>query len=92
MQRDIEMIFGNQWQSHISTVRDRTLSSILTMLAPTERGDYLQNLGVERMEWPACSPDLNPIDQLWDQLGRAVHARVTNTTRLADLRQMLVEE
>ena len=38
--------------------------------------DYLQNLGVERMEWPASSPDLNPIEHLWDQLGRAVRARV----------------
>ena len=53
--------------------------------------DNLQNLGVERMEWPASSPDLRPIEQLWDQLGRAVRARVTTTT-LADLRQMLVEE
>ena len=44
------------------------------------------------MEWPASSPDLNPIEHLWDQLGHAVHARVTNTTTSADLRQMLVEE
>ena len=54
--------------------------------------EYLQNLGVERMEWPAVSPDLNPIEYLWDQLGRAVRARVTNATMLADLRQILVEE
>ena len=47
--------------------------------------DYLQNVGVEKMEWPASSPDLNPIENLWDQLGRAVRARVTNTTTLADL-------
>ncbi|KAL7828173.1 hypothetical protein AOLI_G00313250 [Acnodon oligacanthus] len=54
--------------------------------------DYLQNLGVERMEWPASSPDLNPIKHLWDHLGRAVRSRVTNTTTLADLQQMLDEE
>ncbi|GLD61286.1 cytosolic phospholipase A2 gamma-like isoform X1 [Lates japonicus] len=38
MQRDIEMRFCNQWQSHISTVWDRTLSSKMTTLAPTEWG------------------------------------------------------
>ena len=53
--------------------------------------DHLQNVGVERMEWPASSPDLNPIEHLFDQLGHAVCARVTNTTTLADLRQMLVK-
>uniref|UniRef100_A0A3B4H5V0 Tc1-like transposase DDE domain-containing protein n=1 Tax=Pundamilia nyererei TaxID=303518 RepID=A0A3B4H5V0_9CICH len=54
--------------------------------------DYLQNLGVERMEWPVCSADLNPTEHLWDQLGRAVLTRVTNATTLADLQQLLVEE
>ena len=44
------------------------------------------------MERPASSPDLNPIEHLWDQLGRAGRVRVTNTTTLADLQQMLVEE
>uniref|UniRef100_A0A3Q0R994 Tc1-like transposase DDE domain-containing protein n=1 Tax=Amphilophus citrinellus TaxID=61819 RepID=A0A3Q0R994_AMPCI len=47
---------------------------------------------VERMELLVCSPDLIPPEHLWDQLGRAVHARLINTTTLADLRQMVVEE
>ena len=47
--------------------------------------DHLQNVGVERMERPASSPDLNPIEHLLDQLGRAVRARLTNATTLADL-------
>ena len=34
----------------------------------------------ERFAWPACRPDLNPIGQLWDQLGRAVRTRVTIAT------------
>uniref|UniRef100_A0A3Q3FGY2 Tc1-like transposase DDE domain-containing protein n=1 Tax=Labrus bergylta TaxID=56723 RepID=A0A3Q3FGY2_9LABR len=42
--------------------------------------DHLQNLEVERMEGSTCSPDLNPIEHLWDQLGCAVHSRLINTT------------
>jgi len=45
--------------------------------------DYLQNVGVEGMEWPAKSPDLKPtlVGSAW----AAVCVRVTNTTTLADL-------
>ena len=54
--------------------------------------DYLNNVGVQRMEWPANSPDLNPLEHLWDQLGRAVRARTTNTSTVADLTRFLNEE
>uniref|UniRef100_A0A3Q0QVV9 Dehydrogenase/reductase 7C n=1 Tax=Amphilophus citrinellus TaxID=61819 RepID=A0A3Q0QVV9_AMPCI len=77
------MIFCSQWQCHISTVWDQTILDESTH--PHRAGflrDYLQNLGVERMEWPSCSPDLNLIEYMWDQLRRTVCARVTNTATL----------
>ena len=53
---------------------------------------YLQQEQITRMEWPACLSDLNPIEHLWDQSGRAVHMRLHAQSTLADLRRSLVEE
>ena len=47
-------------------------------------------LGVERLEWPASSYDLNPNEHLLNQLGCAVRTRLINTTMLADFQQMLL--
>ncbi|GFU64195.1 transposable element Tcb2 transposase [Trichonephila clavipes] len=35
----------------------------------------LESEDIERMDWPARSPDLNPIDHVWDFLGRRLAAR-----------------
>ena len=50
---------------------------------------FLQDEGIERMEWPAMSPDLNPIENLWDQLGRKVAAQLLPNSTLNDLRHYL---
>ncbi|GFX46852.1 transposable element Tcb2 transposase [Trichonephila clavipes] len=34
--------------------------------------DFLFEEGIVRMEWPACFPDMNPIEHVWDALGRRV--------------------
>ncbi|GFV35168.1 transposable element Tcb2 transposase [Trichonephila clavipes] len=34
--------------------------------------DFLFEEGIVRIEWPACSPDMNPIEHVWDALGRRV--------------------
>ncbi|GFW54365.1 transposable element Tcb2 transposase [Trichonephila clavipes] len=44
------------------------------------------------MDWPAYSPDLNPIEHVWDALGRRIAARLHHTENTQQLKQMLIEE
>jgi hypothetical protein len=36
---------------------------------------YLQSEAVTSVPWPAMIPDLNPIQHIWDMLGRRIHAQ-----------------
>ncbi|GFT47851.1 transposable element Tcb2 transposase [Trichonephila clavipes] len=52
--------------------------------------EYLEDHGLERMEWPARSPDLNPIEHLWDYLGKEVVALNPPPRSLHELKQGLL--
>ncbi|GFW73025.1 transposable element Tcb2 transposase [Trichonephila clavipes] len=54
--------------------------------------DFLFEEGIVRMEWPACSPDMNPIKHVWDALGRRVAGRQPSPQTLQELEKALLEE
>ncbi|GFX91205.1 transposable element Tcb2 transposase [Trichonephila clavipes] len=47
---------------------------------------------ISRMDWPAYSPDLNPIEHVWDMLDRQTAVRQLPPTCLPELRRALLDE
>jgi transposase len=76
-QRQPEMVF---MQDNAPAHRSRIVSQ------------RLQDEEIQTMEWPANSPDPNPIEHVWDQLKRAVYARETPPASIPDLRMAIQEE
>ena len=52
----------------------------------------LERLGLEVMEWPAQSPDLNPIEPLWAHVKQCLARHPTYPTSIHELWERLQEE
>ena len=52
---------------------------------------FLNRNNVNGLPWPTVSPDMNPIEHIWDYLGRKVRAR-GNVHNLRDLENTLIQE
>ena len=53
---------------------------------------FLDEQGIQRMYWPAQSPDLNPLEHVWDMLQRRIQARNPQPTTRIELANALVAE
>ena len=53
--------------------------------------DFLQRNGVDVLQWPACSPDMNPIEHIWALLGQNARAN-HQINNVRDLTAALIHE
>ena len=54
--------------------------------------DFLANNNIAPLAWPPYSPDLTPIEHMWDELDRRVRKRRNPSATLAQLRNALIDE
>ncbi|GFY02279.1 retrovirus-related Pol polyprotein from transposon TNT 1-94 [Trichonephila clavipes] len=54
--------------------------------------ELLESEDINRRDWTAYSLDLNPIEYVWDALGRRIAARLHHPENTQQLKQMLIEE
>jgi hypothetical protein len=52
----------------------------------------LQQEAVQTIPWPAISPDMNPIEHVWDSVGRKINQRNPKCQYIDELRTAILQE
>jgi transposase len=52
----------------------------------------LQQEAVQTIPWPAISPDMNPIEHVWDFIGRKINQRNPKCQNIDELRTAILQE
>lgn len=50
---------------------------------------WLNSNNIDVLDWPACSPDLNPIENIWGHLARAIYAENKQYESIAELKKAI---
>ena len=58
----------------------------------THTQNFLAGQAVQVLPWPSCSPDFNPIENLWFVLKRKIRRRMGPNSTMLDLWRVAVEE
>ena len=53
---------------------------------------FLQQEAVQTIPWPAMSPDMNPIEHVWDFIGRRINQRNPKCQNIDELRTAILQE
>lgn len=53
--------------------------------------DYLHEVGIETLNWPPHSPDLNPIEHVWDSIGKKLRNHQPLAASLDDVERYVRE-
>jgi transposase len=53
---------------------------------------FLQQEAVQTIPWPAMSPDMMPIEHVWDFIGRKINQRNPKCQNIDELRTAILQE
>jgi transposase len=74
-------------QHHLIFQQDNTRSHVARVCQ-----DFLADHNINPLDWPPHSPDLSPIEHLWDEMDRRVRGRRNAPATLDQIRAALLEE